>query len=224
MTDYPTEERYIIDHCSATRPDQDISAADIRRWHKRRDWRDIGYHGVIRRNGDFEFGREMPGYGAHATGSTPYGPMNKVGIGLCMVGGLDPEGRPSGAYFTDRQWDRWISVHKEWMEEHAIPAARALGHRDVINNPVFESRDLPKACPCFDVQDKLREFGLVDDTPKPVLVSASEAPITLPLKHLVDAGDTFWGISRTYGVSLDLLARLNNRFPHLRPGDEIRLR
>ena len=48
---------YIMIHCAATRADMDIGAADIDRWHRQRGWRKIGYHYVIRRNGEVETGR-----------------------------------------------------------------------------------------------------------------------------------------------------------------------
>lgn len=38
----------IIIHCSATRAEQDITAADIESWHRARGFWTIGYHYVIR--------------------------------------------------------------------------------------------------------------------------------------------------------------------------------
>jgi N-acetylmuramoyl-L-alanine amidase len=50
---------WIAIHCSATRPSQDVGAADIRKWHKAQGWADIGYHFVIRRDGKIEKGRAL---------------------------------------------------------------------------------------------------------------------------------------------------------------------
>ena len=42
----------IIIHCSATRAGQDITAADIDCWHRARGFWSIGYHYVIRLDGN----------------------------------------------------------------------------------------------------------------------------------------------------------------------------
>ena len=45
------ETKYIVVHCSQTRPSQDIGAKDIDRWHRERGWLKIGYGKVIKRDG-----------------------------------------------------------------------------------------------------------------------------------------------------------------------------
>ena len=56
----------IILHCSAVRPDQTSSAAQIDTWHRQRGFHlGIGYHYVIRRNGEIEQGRPEYMVGAH---------------------------------------------------------------------------------------------------------------------------------------------------------------
>ncbi|CAK1795587.1 N-acetylmuramoyl-L-alanine amidase [Vibrio crassostreae] len=79
---------FITVHCSATPPQQDVDVTEIRRWHKKRGWRDVGYHFVIRRNGDVELGRPLSQTGAHVKGH------NKGNIGVCMVGGCNAELQP----------------------------------------------------------------------------------------------------------------------------------
>jgi hypothetical protein len=59
--------REIIIHCSATREGQDISADDIRGWHKAKGWSDIGYHYIISLDGTIAKGREDNIPGAHCT-------------------------------------------------------------------------------------------------------------------------------------------------------------
>ena len=44
------ETKYIIIHCSATRPSQDIGFEEIDRWHRAKGWLSCGYHKIIRRN------------------------------------------------------------------------------------------------------------------------------------------------------------------------------
>ena len=72
----------IIIHCSATRAEQDITAADIESWHRARGFWTIGYHYVIRLDGTIEPGRDVTLDGAHCMG------WNKRAIGICYVGGL----------------------------------------------------------------------------------------------------------------------------------------
>ena len=58
----------IIIHCSATRAEQDITAADIESWHRARGFWTIGYHYVIRLDGTIEPGRDVTLDGAHCMG------------------------------------------------------------------------------------------------------------------------------------------------------------
>ena len=52
------ETKYIIVHCSATRPSQDFGVREIRQMHRERGFLDVGYHYIIKRNGDIENGRK----------------------------------------------------------------------------------------------------------------------------------------------------------------------
>ena len=84
----------IVIHCSAVRPDQTSSAAQIDSWHRQRGWKlSIGYHYVIRRNGEIEPGRPewMIGAHCHVKGQN----HNKYSIGVCYEGGLDIRGQPA---------------------------------------------------------------------------------------------------------------------------------
>ncbi len=76
---------FITVHCSATPPKQDVGVAEIRRWHKKKGWRDVGDHFVTRRNGDVELGRPLSQTGAHVKGH------NRGNIGVYMVGGCNAE-------------------------------------------------------------------------------------------------------------------------------------
>ena len=71
----------VIIHCADTPAKMDIGAKEIRDWHvNERGWSDIGYHYVIRRNGEIEVGRQESVVGAHCRG------RNSTSIGICMVG------------------------------------------------------------------------------------------------------------------------------------------
>lgn len=87
----------IIVHHSATKASQDVTAADIARWHRERGWLGIGYHWVIRRDGCIEAGRFINEQGAHARG------WNDRSVGICLVGGLSKAGEVEDN-FTDEQY------------------------------------------------------------------------------------------------------------------------
>ena len=134
---------FIAVHCSATPADMDhVDAATIRRWHRERGWRDIGYHYVITRQGEVQKGRpdDMPG--AHER------KINSRSIAICLVGGSPPSGSKEARRglgennFTEAQWQRLGPLVDSLLAKH--PNAEVLGHRDVPG--------VRKACPSFDVK------------------------------------------------------------------------
>ena len=130
------ETDYIVIHCAATKPSMDIGVKDIDKWHRQRGWRKVGYHYVIKRDGEVEIGRELDEVGAHAKG------FNSNSVGICLVGGLSEDGKPENNY-TDEQW---IAL-RETVNQLKLPypEAEVLGHRDLP--------DVKKACPSFDVRE-----------------------------------------------------------------------
>lgn len=123
----------IIVHCSATKPTQNIGAAEIDAWHKKQGWDEIGYHFVIRRSGEIENGRAVEKIGAHCKGH------NADSIGICLVGGIDTAGKPENN-FTDAQF---ASLRKLVLELKAkFNILYIFGHNEFAN----------KACPCFNVK------------------------------------------------------------------------
>lgn len=148
---------FIVVHASATKPAQDIGAAEIRRWHvEDRGFDDIGYNQVIRRSGAIELGRPLHIAGAHARG------YNSVSVAVCLVGGLNPNGRPEDN-FTDAQYE---ALRKTLVYWNAIyPAARILGHRDLSpdldGDVIIEPEEWLKDCPCFSVADRLEQWDLM---------------------------------------------------------------
>lgn len=130
----------IVVHCSATKPSMDIGADKIREWHRGNGWSDIGYHFVIRRNGNIENGRMVEIPGAHAKG------YNQKSIGICMVGGINEKG-DADANFTLHQYLALTELLNDLDKQ--FPSCQLLGHRDISD----------KACPSFDVQS-FRENGL----------------------------------------------------------------
>lgn len=72
--------RRIIIHCSDSPNDRDIGVREIKDWHLNRGFLDVGYHYVVRRNGEVENGRPLKRAGAHCEG------YNSDSIGICLVG------------------------------------------------------------------------------------------------------------------------------------------
>ena len=138
----PEAIKYLVIHCSATKPGMNIGADEIREWHKARGWEDIGYHYVIRRDGTVQTGRDEKFEGSHVFG------YNHLSLGICMVGGLDAKGEPAPE-FTPPQWASLESL--VLLLKKRFPRARVRGHRDF--NPA-------KACPSFDVAQWLQTIGL----------------------------------------------------------------
>ena len=129
----------IVIHCSAVKPDQQSSAAQIDSWHRQRGFHlGIGYHYVIRRDGTLEMGRPEYMVGAHCKNH------NQHSIGVCYEGGLNARGDPADTR-TEAQKRTMLSLLRELKERY--PRAIIVGHNTL--NPL-------KACPCFNV---FKEFG-----------------------------------------------------------------
>ena len=144
-----TSVDWLVIHCAATPPDMDIGVFEIRQWHMRRGWSDIGYHYVIRRDGAIEKGRSDTAPGAHAAG------YNMNSLGICLVGGLKQGTSKAEDNFTDAQFEALVSLLKTLKVRY--PLAEYLGHRDLPG--------VRKACPSFDVTSKLEELeNLFEET------------------------------------------------------------
>ncbi|WP_102298240.1 N-acetylmuramoyl-L-alanine amidase [Vibrio cyclitrophicus] len=127
---------FITVHCSATPPKQDVDVAEIRRWHKKKGWRDVGYHFVVRRNGDIQLGRPLSQTGAHVKG------RNKGNIGICMVGGCNAELQPEDN-FTLAQRKALFGLMAALQEQFLISDENVKGHKDWGVN---------KACPVMKIK------------------------------------------------------------------------
>ena len=109
------------------------SCGQIDTWHRRQGWKlGIGYHYVVRRDGQIEPGRPEWLTGAHCRNH------NAHSIGVCYEGGLDIRGQPADTR-TEAQRQALRRLLKELKERY--PRALIVGHHDL--NPL-------KACPCFD--------------------------------------------------------------------------
>ena len=125
----------IILHCSATPEGRDHDVEDIRRWHLRRGFSDIGYHYLIHIDGTIEPGRPIEKRGAHTAG------FNKGSIGICYVGGMDKDMKHPKDTRTKAQKDSLIKLMHELIYKYNKDMT-IHGHNEFAN----------KACPSFNVQ------------------------------------------------------------------------
>ena len=122
----------VVIHCSAVRPDQMSSVAQIDSWHRKRGFKfGVGYHYVIRRDGSIEAGRPEWMVGAHCVNH------NKYSIGVCYEGGLDARGQPADTRTAAQK----ATLRRLLTDLHRrYPRAVIVGHHDL--NP-------QKECPCI---------------------------------------------------------------------------
>lgn len=145
----------IILHCSATKEGMDYDVNDIRRWHLAQGWADVGYHYIIKLNGDIEEGRPIEKAGAHTSG------YNKDSIGICYIGGCDKSGKPKDTR-TEAQKNALFCLVKTLMQKYKVKDVR--GHRDYSPDKNHDGKITPnewiKSCPAFEVSEWLKETGL----------------------------------------------------------------
>jgi len=122
----------VVIHCSAVKPDQLSSVAQIDSWHRERGFKfGVGYHYVIRRDGSIEAGRPEWMVGAHCVNH------NKYSIGVCYEGGLDARGQPADTRTAAQK----ATLRRLLTDLHRrYPRAVIVGHHDL--NP-------QKECPCI---------------------------------------------------------------------------
>ena len=127
----------IIIHCSATPEGREHDVADIRRWHLKRGFNDIGYHYLIHIDGTIEEGRPINKQGAHCSG------QNRGSIGLCYVGGMSKDMKKAKDTRTQAQKDSLIKLMHELIYKYNKDMT-IHGHNEYAN----------KACPSFNVQEE----------------------------------------------------------------------
>ena len=151
----PTDIRYIVVHCSATRASQSYSPEALERDHRARGFRSAGYHFYVRRSGAIIPLRPLEQIGAHARG------YNRLSYGVCYEGGLDDTGRPADTRTAEQR-----TALRQLLEHlHALtPQATILGHRDLSPDRNGDGRITPdewiKLCPCFDAQREYHDISI----------------------------------------------------------------
>tara|TARA_R110000850_G_scaffold18357_1_gene55827 strand:+ start:268 stop:699 length:432 start_codon:yes stop_codon:yes gene_type:complete len=127
----------IIIHCTATQENEDVSVDEVRRWHLKRGWRDIGYHFLIQRNGRVDEGRPIEQSGAHTKGH------NWDSIGVAYVGGVEDE----------RQNGKWIAKDTRTPEQKDSLVDLLCQLKDSYGGTIYGHNNYSsKSCPCFDAK------------------------------------------------------------------------
>lgn len=129
----------IIIHCSDTFEGKHWTVDDIRNWHIRRGWLDIGYHYVIYLDGSIHRGRNEEVVGAHCVG------YNSHSIGICYVGGKEKGTGKTKDTRTPAQKESLIRLLIELVCRY--PDAEILGHRDLAPD---------RKCPGFDAKEEYK--------------------------------------------------------------------
>lgn len=95
----------------------------------------MGYHFLIRLDGQIEVGRPVTETGAHTRG------QNRNSIGIAYAGGLDQDGTPRDTRTDDQNAALVVLVMSLMITFPSIESVH--GHNEFS----------PKACPCFDVAE-----------------------------------------------------------------------
>lgn len=136
----------IIVHCSATQPNWmhnsplKAKVEEIRRWHKAKNWSDIGYHYLIDRDGTIMAGRPIERTGAHVKGH------NTGTIGVCLLGG---HGSSADDEFSDNftiAQEKALRTFLAELKRRHLTVTKISGHNQYA----------AKACPGFNVPIWLR--------------------------------------------------------------------
>lgn len=125
----------IILHVSDSPDDLDIGAKEIREWHLQKGWSDIGYHYVIKKNGEIEIGRELEKPGAHVRGH------NVDSIGICWVGRQN---------ITNKAYAALTHLLLNLLDKYNLSCQNILGHYEI--NP-------KKTCPNIEMEDYRNYIG-----------------------------------------------------------------
>ena len=118
-------DRYMTDmivvHHTGNPSDDDLSAEDIHYMHRGQGWSGIGYHYVIRKNGQVEQGRPEDTVGAHASGE------NWHSIGIHVSGNFE-EAEP-----TEYQIESLAYLIGWLCDKYDLdPFTAVVGHRDLM--------------------------------------------------------------------------------------------
>ena len=146
----------LVIHCTATPANMYIDGKTVILMHTSpknqggRGWRVPGYADVIKLDGQLEkivkYNKDSIIQGSEITnGSTDY---NRISRHIVYAGGLDSITKKPTNTLNAKQDSTLKYYCKAFIKLH--PNGRIIGHNQVAN----------KACPCFDVPDKIRSYGI----------------------------------------------------------------
>ena len=119
----------VVVHHTDTYEDQIIDYDDVYKWHTARNFKDVGYHFLILRNGDLQVARPISQTGAHCLKG-----HNRYSIGIAFVGGIVGSGKKRGSQrssstFKPEQWETFKAFMRAFYSVH--PGGQAWGHVDI---------------------------------------------------------------------------------------------
>lgn len=133
--------KYLVIHCTATRPDATIESIK-RFWKEVRKWGDTpGYHYIIKADG------EVVQLLAEDKNSCGVYHHNSECISIAYIGGIDKSGKPKDTITRAQEhamFDLVVSLTEKYK------GVETRGHRDFP--------DVAKACPSFDVKTWLANY------------------------------------------------------------------
>lgn len=123
---------WVVLHHSVSRPETTVD--EIRRWHRARGFRDIGYHYVVRLSDHgwvWERGRPEEEVGAHCKG------WNESTLGICVCGDYTRGPLPDAAF------EVLCTLLRDILRRYQMTARQVTGHGRMPGQAT--------ACPGFDV-------------------------------------------------------------------------
>lgn len=176
--------KFIVIHCTATYPDQQVAKSDIERWHlKERGWSRLGYSELIDLDGKlvnltpYDYDDEVD-YNEMTWGVKG---INGVSRHIVYAGGLNRNGEPEDTRNEKQRWTMFWYL-KKVIELH--PDILIAGHNDFAS----------KACPCFSVADWLSDTGFPQ---KNIYLKGKEKLEKEPMNiHAVKSSTKFATINR----------------------------
>lgn len=121
LSNRPKTDMIVIHH-TGNPTDDDLSAKEIHRSHLNQGWAGIGYHYVVRKDGNIEKGRPHWTMGSHAYGD------NQHTIGIHFSGNFE-KGSP-----TQEQIESGAVLLAKLGADYGLPMTSeyVVGHRDLI--------------------------------------------------------------------------------------------
>lgn len=139
MSNIRKETKYIVIHSSDTHPQEDLQVKDLEVKHRKEGLFSCAFHKVITREGEVQDGRDIQIAGAHIETSAKL--SNKNSVGVCLVGGMTPDGQPE-CNFTFKQYESLVKLIADLKKEYT--EVEVVGHKDVTSSkaPHFNVKEL----------------------------------------------------------------------------------